>query len=90
MTDPLTRSPDKVIMYNEPYVVVAAGKHPNMMGRTFEYAWPEVSNDFVFAAELTRQATMAENTRFLIERHEYLEEYGDSLYQCTCHHSDSI
>lgn len=63
-------------MYNEPYVVVAARKHPDMMGKTFEHAWPEVSNDFIFAAELTRRATTAENTRFLIERHGYLEEYG--------------
>lgn len=76
MTDRLTRGPNRVILYNESYVVVAARKHPNMMGKTFEHAWPEVSSDFVFAAELTRRATMAENTRFLIERHGYLEEYG--------------
>lgn len=63
-----------MIIYNEPYVVVAARKHPDMMSRPFEHAWPELSNDFIFAAELTRRATMAENTRFLIERHGYLEE----------------
>ena len=79
MTHSLNRGAEKIIMYNEPYIIVAARKHPAMMGSTFEQAWPEVSDVFVFAAELTGRATTSENTMFFIERHGYLEEYGQNF-----------
>ncbi|KAI9808847.1 MAG: hypothetical protein M1827_007170 [Pycnora praestabilis] len=78
MSDPRPASmfwgPKKVILYNEPYIMVASGKHPAMMGSTYEQAWPEVNHLSIFIAEVTGQSTTSENTCFFIERHGYLEE----------------
>ncbi|TGO32978.1 hypothetical protein BHYA_0275g00050 [Botrytis hyacinthi] len=79
----------RVMMYNEPYMLVTGQKHPGMMGKTFSEAWAEVedafSDSFNNAYETGKASTM-DDARFFIERHGYLEEtyYSLSILPFSC------
>ena len=75
---------NRIMMYNEPYVLVTGQKHPFMMGKAFMVAWAEVAGDFEAAFEKgyeTGIATTMDDALFYLERHGYLEEtyYSISL-----------
>lgn len=69
--------PQRVVLYNEPYIAVASRKHPGMMGATLERSWAEIADDLepVFLdAERLGRATSMEDTPLYLQRHGYLEE----------------
>lgn len=71
------RGPQRVVLYNEPYIAVASRKHPGMMGATLERSWAEIADDLepVFLdAERLGRATSMEDTPLYLQRHGYLEE----------------
>ena len=68
---------NRIMMYNEPYVMVTGQKHPFMMGKPFLIAWAEIAGDFAEAFDKgyeTGIATTMDNALFYLERHGYLEE----------------
>lgn len=68
---------NRIMMYNEPYVLVTGQKHPFMMGKPFLVAWAELADDFAAAFKRgyeTGIATTIDNGLFYLERHGYLEE----------------
>lgn len=68
---------NRIMMYNEPYVLVTGQKHPFMMGKTFLEAWAEIADDFTAAFERVYEtgiATTMDDALFYLERHGYLEE----------------
>lgn len=72
-----SRGPQRVVLYNEPYIAVASRKHPGLMGAILESAWAEVAKDLesVFLnAERLGRATSMDDTPFYLHRHGYLEE----------------
>jgi hypothetical protein len=75
---------NRVMMYNEPYVVVTGNKHPFVMGKPFLVAWAEIADSFAAAFEKgyeTGIATTMDDALFYLERHGYLEEtyYSTSM-----------
>lgn len=71
------RGPQKIVMYNEPYIAVASKKHPSLMGSTLAQSWAEIATDLepAFAlADAEGRAETMEDTPFFIERDGYLEE----------------
>ena len=68
---------DNVILYNEPYILLAGQKHPKLMGQTYHDAWSEIWQDvkdsFV-AAKITGQSTMKDDDRLFVNRSGFLEE----------------
>ena len=71
------RGPQRVVLYNKPYIAVASGKHPDLMGATLDQAWAEIQDQleqvFLDAERLGRATSMVDNP-FYIHRHGYLEE----------------
>ena len=68
---------DLVAIYNEAYVMLAGQKHPELMGKAYKEAWPEIWEDVkdVFSqARLTGQATMKDDDRLFMKRKGFLEE----------------
>lgn len=68
---------NRIMMYNEPYVLVTGQKHPFMMGKPFLVAWAEIAGDFAEAFEKgyeTGIATTMDDALFYLERHGYTEE----------------
>lgn len=66
-----------VIIYNEPYILLAGKKHPELMGRRYLDAWSEiwdVVKDVFAEARLTGQATMKDDACLFLNRHGFLEE----------------
>ncbi|KAK6614836.1 histidine kinase hhk13p [Botrytis cinerea] len=79
----------RVMMYNEPYMLVTGQKHPGMMGKTFSEAWAEVEDAFSDSfnkAYKTGKASTMDDARFFIERYGYLEEtyYSLSILPFSC------
>lgn len=73
---------NRIMMYNEPYVLVTGQKHPFMMGKPFSVAWAEIADDFAEAFEKgygTGLATTMDDALFYLERHGFLEEIYYSL-----------
>ena len=68
---------DNVALYNEPYILLAGKKHPNLMGQTYRQAWGEIweeLKDVFLAAKLTAQSTMKDDDRLFVNRLGFLEE----------------
>jgi hypothetical protein len=73
---------NRIMMYNEAYVLVTGQKHPFMMGKPFLVAWAEIAGDFEAAFEKgyeTGIATTMDDALFYLERHGYLEETHYSI-----------
>ncbi len=72
----IVRGPQRVVLYNEPYIAVASRKHPGLMGATLERAWAEIATElepvFLEAERLGRATSMEDN--FYLQRNGYLEE----------------
>ena len=72
-----SRGPQRIVLYNEPYIAMASRKHPTVMGAPLERAGPEVAKDLepvLLDAERLGRATSMEDTAFYLQRHGYLEE----------------
>lgn len=72
--------PDRVAVYNEPFSVIAASRHPFMMGATCEAAlpatWPLLSQVFD-GIESTNEAFSAGSFEMGVEKVAgFLEEYA--------------
>ncbi len=68
---------DLLLIYNDAYRVIAAGKHPAALGQSTRECWPEVwhINKPIFEGVLRRgEVTYLENQLFPVTRHGYLEE----------------
>lgn len=81
----------KVMMYNEPYVVVTGRRHPRMMGQSFENAWQEVASVFMPLFDKVTKTGLAhveDNAPFYIERYGYFEETYYSLSVIPLHAND--
>jgi hypothetical protein len=68
---------NRIMLYNEPYVIVTGDKHPFMMGKPFLVAWAEIADSFAPAFNKgyeTGIATTMDDALFYIDRHGYLEE----------------
>ncbi|KAF8863038.1 putative histidine kinase M3YPp [Acephala macrosclerotiorum] len=81
----------RIMMYNEPYVVVTGQRHPGMMGKTFSEAWAEIAGDFISAFDTaceTGKSYTVDHARFYIQRHGYLEEtyYSISIIPFSLEH----
>jgi len=77
----MIRGPQKVIMYNEPYVDLISKKHPSLMGSVMVKGWAEVARDLELAfahAESLRRAVTMEMILFL-QRRGYVSR-GDLLF----------
>ncbi len=70
------RGPQRVVLYNEPYIAVASRKHPGLMGATLERSWAEIATElepvFLEAERLGRATSTEDN--FYLQRNGYLEE----------------
>lgn len=69
--------PEHVAIYNEPYVMLAGNKHPNLMGMRYQDAWPEIWHviESVFSVAMSSaQATMKDDDCLFMERNGFLEE----------------
>lgn len=68
---------DFVAIYNEPYILLAGQKHPELMGTPYAVAWAEIWDnvkDSFAQARLTGQSTMKDDDRLFINRSGFLEE----------------
>lgn len=62
---------DLIAIYNEPYILLAGQKHPQLMGQPYRDAWPEIwdSVEGVFAdAKISGQSTMKDDDCLFIDR----------------------
>ena len=62
---------DLIAIYNEPYILLAGQKHPQLMGQRYRDAWPEIwdSVESVFAdAKISGQSTMKDDDCLFIDR----------------------
>ena len=69
--------PDHVAIYNEPYIMLAGNKHPNLMGARYQDAWREIWDAIaeVFALAMSNaQSTMKDDDCLFIMRNGFLEE----------------
>ncbi|OAQ83325.1 ethylene receptor [Purpureocillium lilacinum] len=69
--------PDLVCIYNEAYVELAGGKHPQLMGMRYIDAWSEIWSEIepIFKSALeSGQATMKHDNHLFIRRDGFLEE----------------
>lgn len=69
--------PNRIMLYNEAYVMVTGQKHPGMMGKPFVEAWEEILDDFKPAFDKAYEmgiATTMNEALFYINRDGYLEE----------------
>ncbi|KAI5361122.1 Putative PAS domain, signal transduction response regulator, receiver domain, CheY-like superfamily [Septoria linicola] len=74
--------PNRTMIYNEPYSVVLADRHPWAMGKTCKEVWPEVAGrelaDAFAKADATGQASRGDRAPLFITKRGFLEEmYGD-------------
>jgi PAS domain-containing protein len=69
--------PDRVGIYNEPFVSLIGRNHPALLGRPFQELWPEIWDDFDVRfndIDRTGRATISTDSVLFLERHNYLEE----------------
>ncbi|KAJ9664672.1 hypothetical protein H2198_000018 [Neophaeococcomyces mojaviensis] len=69
--------PEHVAIYNEPYIMLAGKKHPQLMGTRYQDAWPEIWHviENVFSVVMTNaQATMKDDDCLFMERNGFPEE----------------
>ncbi|KAK5945309.1 hypothetical protein PMZ80_002513 [Knufia obscura] len=69
--------PDHIAIYNEPYVMLAGNKHPELMGARYQDAWSEIWDAIadVFNVAMTNaQATMKDDDCLFMMRNGFLEE----------------
>ena len=62
---------DLIAIYNEPYILLARQKHPQLMGQPYQEAWPEIwdSVEGVFAdAKISGQSTMKDDDCLFMNR----------------------
>ena len=68
---------ENVALYNEPYILLAGQKHPELMGQTYRDAWGEIWEEVkesFNAAKLSGQSTMKDDDRLFVNRSGFLEE----------------
>lgn len=68
---------EKVALYNEAYISLAGKKHPQLMGQSYEDAWPEIWDDIkaIFdSAWNSGESTMKHDNRLFLKRDGFLEE----------------
>ncbi|KAK1752528.1 hypothetical protein QBC47DRAFT_59888 [Echria macrotheca] len=68
---------DHVAIYNEAYTTLAGSKHPHLMGKRYEDAWPEIWQDIapiMKAAWHNGDATMKYDDLLFLTRQGFLEE----------------
>lgn len=69
--------PEHVAIYNEPYVMLAGQKHPDLMGSRYQDIWAEiwdVIEDVFTVAMRSAQATMKDDDCLFLIRNGFLEE----------------
>lgn len=69
--------PEHVAIYNEPYIMIAGNKHPELMGSRFQDAWTEIwhlMQEVFDSAMNCAQATMKDDDCLFILRSGFLEE----------------
>lgn len=69
--------PEHVAIYNEPYVMLAGNKHPELMGSRYRDAWKEIWHLITEVFEVamsSAQATMKDDDCLFIMRNGFLEE----------------
>ena len=68
---------DLIALYNEPYILLAGQKHPQLMGQSYREAWKEIWDevkDVFAAARLTGESTMKDDDCLFVDRSGFLEE----------------
>ncbi|KAG4439753.1 hypothetical protein IFR05_004775 [Cadophora sp. M221] len=69
--------PNRVAIYNEPFIPLAGKTHPTLMGSTFQQGFPEIWHHIkpVFnQAETTGWASVVNEMEMFVERNGFLEE----------------
>ena len=69
--------PDYVSIYNEPYILLAGQKHPQLMGMRYRDAWAEIwepLKEVLDNAYNNAQATMKDDDCLFLNRNGFLEE----------------
>ena len=68
---------DLICIYNEPYIMLAGHKHPDLMGKPYREAWKEIWEELKHsfaAAIVTGQSTMKDDDCLFLDRSGFLEE----------------
>lgn len=81
MTDPRPAAvwwhKSRTIIYNERYASILGKRHPSVLGRSFNEAWPELIGTFdqhFVKCEETGESIKGDNALFITERNGYSEE----------------
>jgi PAS domain S-box-containing protein len=80
--------PQRIMLYNEGYAGLLAGKHPTAMGKRLKEVWPDADEvqNAITLADRTGAATVGNQEVFFVDRRGYVEEvYADwSLIPVLC------
>jgi PAS domain S-box-containing protein len=68
--------PEQILLYNDAYSEILAGKHPDAFGRPFLEVWSEISSDIALIVEqaYSGQAVHMQDITLFMERRGYREE----------------
>jgi PAS domain S-box-containing protein len=68
--------PDLAFLYNDGYVPIFGGKHPDMLGRPFKEAWSEIWDDItpLIDSALAGHPTYNEDLHLVMQRNGYPED----------------
>jgi PAS domain S-box-containing protein len=72
----LAWGPEQILLYNDPYAAILAGKHPGALGRPFLNVWSEISTDLgpIVGQAYRGEPVHMDDITLWMERRGYLEE----------------